>query len=127
MLALPLAQRALVVALAAVVGPKVLKLGVFRRGGNRLSLLKQRDLIAEVRAAVPPPPARVLGGERMSAETYERFLRAVDWNVPKATANLKTDLKWRAKYQPRLLRFRMEREREKNENTGGDKTMRGGD
>ena len=105
--ALPLAQRVMLVALAAVAGPKLLngiKFGLPRRNGCRFSVFKQRELINEVRAAVPPPPARLLGGERLVSENYERFLRAVDWDVPKACALLKADLKWRTKYQPRLLR-----------------------
>lgn len=58
----------------------------------------------ELRRLVPPPAPQLLGGERIDASCYVRFLSVCNWEIPRAEEMLSSDLKWRRKYQPRKLR-----------------------
>ena len=75
-----------------------------QKGSSHVSADERLRAIADLRRMVPPPPASQLGGERVTADTYGRFLAVCDWNVARATRLLERDLHWRSKYQPRALK-----------------------
>jgi len=99
----PLSQqwtRALVLALLArhtVLRPR-------RQGSCSISIDQRNRAVGEIRRLVPAPPAFKLGGERVTADTYCRFLAVCEWDAERAAKLLQKDLKWRAKYRPRALR-----------------------
>ena len=73
---------------------------------QRVSAAARHAAVAEARRLVPPPPAKDLGGERVTTDTYCRFLSVKGWDPQRAAKLLKADLEWRAKYKPRALRPR---------------------
>ena len=52
----------------------------------------------------PTPHPRLLGGERLTTDTYARFLSVCKWDAERASNLLQADLAWRAKYKPRGLK-----------------------
>jgi len=73
-------------------------------GGNKISKEQRYHALAECRRLVPAPPVAALGGERVTSDTYYRFLAVCQWDPVKAAKLLEKDLVWRRKYRPRSLK-----------------------
>ena len=83
------------------------RLALRRRGRRSSSLVsaKQRAAaVAELKALVPPPRARLLAGERLDSDSYERFLSVVKWDPQRAAPLLEADIRWRKRFKPRGCR-----------------------
>ena len=65
------------------------------------ALAVRRDEVHELMELLPPPDAKALGGEALTAQDYARFLSVCRWKVPKAAALLRADLEWRRGARPR--------------------------
>ena len=76
---------------------------VLQRSTPHVSTDQRHRAIAELRRLVPPPPVFKLG-ERVTADTYARFLAICEWDAERAAKLLRRDFVWRAKYKPRLLK-----------------------
>lgn len=69
-----------------------------------ISAAQMQRAVSECRKLVPPPPAARLGGERITTDTYCRFLSVCQWDPERAARLLEKDLAWREKYRPRAIR-----------------------
>lgn len=76
-----------------------------RRSSSSLLSDKQRaKAVAELKALVPPPRPRLLAGERLDNEAYERFLSVAGWDAERAAPLLEADIIWRKRVKPRGCR-----------------------
>ena len=77
--------------------------GKQRRSGLEDEAKRQR--LNELRALVPQPPSKNIGGESIGDEDYLRFLFVCKWDVGKAADMLRTDFEWRTKTKPRTIKY----------------------
>lgn len=74
-----------------------------RRGVLDLSASERQGKVARLKHLVPAPLPSTLGGERITDDTYGRFMSVCEWDPGRAAELLERDLRWRAEYKPREL------------------------
>ena len=98
----PAPLRRLVILLAA---QQTLRPVLRRRSPVKsISEKHKKEAVVALRKLVPPLPSHMLGGERIDANYYMRFLSVCEWEAETAASILERDFQWRRKYKPRLLR-----------------------